>query len=92
MSVATGSHYKSHDKAGRGGSVGDETEARERVGLEIHFPSATPAYATRSVATRPDRGGRLAGVLARIFGSDDLLVRMTAVSAKEIEAVKRTGS
>jgi hypothetical protein len=92
MSVATGSHYKSHDKAGRGGSVGEYAEAPERVGLEIHFASAMPSYATHSAATQPDRGGRLARVLARIFGSEDLLVRMTAVSAEEIEAVKRTGS
>lgn len=92
MSVATGSHYKSHENVGPGGPVGADAEARERVALEIHFPSATPAYATHSAAARPDRGGRLAGVLARIFGSDDLLVRMATLSAEEIDAVKRTSS
>lgn len=92
MSVGTSSHYKSYDKVGRSGAVGEDAEAPERVELEIHLPSVRPASATHSAVTRPDRGGRLAGVLTRIFGSDDLLVRMAEVSAEEIEAAKRTGS
>jgi hypothetical protein len=91
MSVATGSYYRSYDKAGAAGLVGEDGEAPQRIEIAIGPPSALTARATQLAAARPGRGGRLARVLAMIFGSSDLLVRMAAVRAEEIEAVKRTG-